>query len=83
MALVQNAALQNADCTAAEPIADYQAVRSVTEGLCDPLAVADYVLQAMPDAGPPCWHLAHASWFFETFLLKPHLTKGTTGTKRR
>src|SRR5437764_8686648 len=47
----------------------YQAVRGVTEELCRPLAVEDYVVQSMPDASPAKWHLAHTSWFFETFVL--------------
>jgi ergothioneine biosynthesis protein EgtB len=50
--------------------ARYRAVRQETEDLCRPLAVDDYGLQAMPDASPAKWHLAHTSWFFETFLLK-------------
>ena len=51
----------------------YDAVRRATEELCRPLATEDYGLQAMPDASPPKWHLAHTTWFFETFLLKPFL----------
>jgi ergothioneine biosynthesis protein EgtB len=47
----------------------YRAVRARTEGLCETLAVEDYVVQTMPDVSPAKWHLAHASWFFETFLL--------------
>jgi ergothioneine biosynthesis protein EgtB len=49
----------------------YQQVRQSTEALCAPLAVEDYVIQSMPDCSPTRWHLAHVSWFFETFLLKP------------
>ena len=49
--------------------AAYRAVRRQTERLCEPLAAEDYVLQSMPDASPVKWHLAHTSWFFETFVL--------------
>jgi ergothioneine biosynthesis protein EgtB len=51
--------------------AQYQAVRAQTERLCDPLQTEDYLLQSMPDASPVKWHLAHTSWFFETFVLAP------------
>jgi ergothioneine biosynthesis protein EgtB len=50
----------------------YQFVRHRTEELCRPLACEDYVIQSMPDASPVKWHLAHTTWFFETFLLAPH-----------
>jgi ergothioneine biosynthesis protein EgtB len=50
----------------------YDAVRQLSEQLCRPLVVEDYVVQSMPDVSPTKWHLAHTSWFFETFLLKPH-----------
>ena len=49
----------------------YKLVRSASERLCEPLAVEDYVIQSMPDASPAKWHLAHTTWFFETFVLKP------------
>ena len=49
----------------------YAAARRQTELLCRPLAVDDYGVQPMDDASPPKWHLAHTTWFFETFLLKP------------
>ena len=49
------------------------AVRQQSEGLCESLAVEDYCIQPMVDASPPKWHLAHTSWFFETFLLKPYV----------
>jgi ergothioneine biosynthesis protein EgtB len=49
----------------------YQRVRRFTEHLCQPLVTEDYVIQAMPDVSPPKWHLAHTSWFFETFVLAP------------
>ena len=51
----------------------YQEIRGTTEALCRPLQTEDYVLQAMPDVSPTRWHLAHVSWFFETFLLEPNL----------
>ena len=50
----------------------YDAVRAQTERLCAPLAVEDFVVSSMPDASPTKWHLAHTSWFFETFVLGPH-----------
>ena len=51
----------------------YRTVRRCTEALCEPLASEDYVVQSMPDASPVKWHLAHTAWFFETFVLAPHL----------
>ncbi|WAK00882.1 ergothioneine biosynthesis protein EgtB [Methylobacter sp. YRD-M1] len=56
-----------------EVLAQYLSVRHETEQLCEPLAIEDYGIQAMPDVSPPKWHLAHTSWFFETFLLAPYL----------
>ena len=53
-------------------LADYQTVRRFSEYLCAPLATEDYVIQSMPDVSPTKWHLAHTSWFFETFVLAPH-----------
>ncbi len=49
----------------------YEQVRHTTEALCAPLEIEDYVVQSMPDASPARWHLAHTSWFFETFVLAP------------
>jgi ergothioneine biosynthesis protein EgtB len=51
----------------------YRAVRRASERLCEPLTTEDYILQSMPEASPVKWHLAHTTWFFETFLLLPSL----------
>ena len=51
----------------------YRRVRAWTHSLCDPLSTEDYVVSSMPDVSPTKWHLAHTSWFFETFVLVPHL----------
>ncbi|MDO8861696.1 ergothioneine biosynthesis protein EgtB [Haliea sp. E1-2-M8] len=50
-------------------IDQYTAVRQASEQFCAPLAIEDYGLQAAAETSPPKWHLAHTSWFFETFLL--------------
>ena len=55
---------------ASEPADRYAAVRAQSEALCRPLAIEDYGVQPMDDASPPKWHLAHTTWFFETFLLQ-------------
>ena len=48
-----------------------QAVRDQSVNICEPLEIEDYLIQPMEDASPPKWHLAHVTWFFETFLLNP------------
>ncbi|MCU7827870.1 MAG: ergothioneine biosynthesis protein EgtB [Candidatus Thiodiazotropha sp. (ex Myrtea sp. 'scaly one' KF741663)] len=47
----------------------YEAVRAVSELICEPLAIDDYQLQSIVETSPPKWHLAHVSWFFETLVL--------------
>lgn len=49
----------------------YQEVRSLTLKLCEPLQAEDFPVQPVPFVSPPKWHLAHTSWFFETFILVP------------
>ncbi|MFC7668328.1 DinB family protein [Hymenobacter humi] len=62
---------------AAPPVAQswltrYQAVRAQSQALCAPLLPEDTVVQPMLDVSPPKWHLAHTTWFWETFLLKEY-----------
>ncbi len=52
-------------------IQQFQQVRAASERCCESLHIEDYTLQAMASTSPPKWHLAHTSWFFETFILKP------------
>lgn len=49
----------------------YRKVRSYSLTLCDGLSTEDYCIQPAPEASPPKWHLAHTTWFFETFILLP------------
>ncbi|MGV6816807.1 MAG: ergothioneine biosynthesis protein EgtB [Thiotrichales bacterium] len=48
----------------------YRQVRADSERICAPLYIEDYGIQTVPEVSPPKWHLAHVSWFFETFILK-------------
>ena len=54
-------------------LAAYRAVRAETERRAAPLSAEDQTIQSMPDASPTKWHRAHTTWFFEQFLLKPHV----------
>ena len=54
----------------AELLRRYRHVRGFSKKICETLEPEDYVIQTMPEASPTKWHLAHTSWFFETFVLK-------------
>ena len=54
---------------AEELLQQLERVRSLSVESCRPLTVEDHGLQAMPETSPPKWHLAHTTWFFETFVL--------------
>ena len=51
----------------------FRRVRRFSEQICQTLEAEDYVIQTMPEMSPTKWHLAHTSWFFETFVAKPYV----------
>src|SRR5215469_6569459 len=55
-------------------VAAYCRVREFSEKLCKTLQPEDCVVQTMPEVSPTKWHLAHTSWFFETFILQQALS---------
>ncbi len=50
----------------------FRLVRAQSQALCAPLLPEDTVVQPMLDVSPPKWHLAHTTWFWETFLLREY-----------
>ncbi|NND67673.1 MAG: ergothioneine biosynthesis protein EgtB [Halioglobus sp.] len=60
----------------------FRDTRAQSLAFCAPLAIEDYGLQAEPFTSPPKWHLAHTTWFFETFLLQEYLEGYTTPEPR-
>ena len=65
LTLLESAAAENDELARA-----YAQVRARTLALIDPLSNEDCCVQSMPDASPAKWHLAHTTWFFETFVLE-------------
>ncbi len=65
-----NSAAQSAPDRTEELVAHFDLVRAATERLVAPLSAEDCQPQSMPDASPVKWHLAHTTWFFETFVLE-------------
>src|ERR1700757_1501578 len=68
---VLEVAMQEGACRADRhaAIERFEAVRHETESLTANLTAEDQSIQSMPDVSPTKWHLAHTTWFFETFLL--------------
>jgi ergothioneine biosynthesis protein EgtB len=61
----------DASSTRAESLlARFHQIRNFTNALCANLEPEDFVVQSMPDVSPTKWHIAHTTWFFETFILK-------------
>ena len=54
-----------------KPLDLYDEVRQRTLKLVDHLTPEDQMIQSMPEASPSKWHIAHTTWFFETFILAP------------
>ncbi len=68
-----NTKIHTVDLASANILGNYVEVRTLSEEICAALEIEDYGIQTVDIVSPPKWHLAHVSWFFETFLLKPYL----------
>ena len=67
-------AIRSADLRPNASLVSYfSRVRTATQNLCRTLEPEDYVVQSMPCVSPTKWHLAHTTWFFEQFILVPHV----------
>src|SRR5690606_26554501 len=75
----RKALIEGEPLDAEAPLKEYRRIRAVTESLCAPLQTEDYVVQGAPEASPPKWHLAHTTWFFETFALAPSISSPRYG----
>jgi ergothioneine biosynthesis protein EgtB len=51
----------------------FKRVREVSEDICRPLQIEDYIVQPIEDVSPPKWHLGHTSWFYEAMFLEKYL----------
>src|SRR5438067_112718 len=51
----------------------YREIRNTSLQITEPFSAEDQMLQSMPDCSPAKWHLAHTTWFFETFILSPYV----------
>jgi len=60
----------DAETRQSQMLRKYREVRQLSDRIAQPLQPEDCVIQSMPDASPTRWHLAHTTWFFETFVLK-------------
>jgi len=70
--LVTTAGLNEQSAKAEQLLRRFSDIRRQTEALAAPLSAEDQLIQSMPEASPTKWHLAHTTWFYETFILAPH-----------